>query len=83
VDQGRGPQALGQVDLIPGRPVLDLLRAYLAAQEPGVEQLPQHGEALLIPPAQGLHVPALQPLAVQLVPELLQYLPELRGVDGL
>ena len=83
MDQGCGPQALGQVDLIPGRPVLDLLRAYLAAQEPGVEQLPQHGEALLVPPAQGLHVPALQPLAVQLVPELLQYLPELRGVDGL
>ena len=83
MDQGGGPEALGQVDLIPGRPVLDLLRAELAAEKPGVEQLPQHRQALLVPSAQGLHVPPLQPLAVQLLPELLQHLPELRGVDGL
>ena len=83
VDQGGGPQALGQVDLIPGRPVLDLFRADLAAEKPGVKQLPQHRQALLIPAAQGLHVPALQPLPVQLAPEFLQHLDEFRGVDRL
>ena len=83
MDQGGGPQALGQINLIPGRPVLDLLRADLTAEKPGVEQLPQHRQALFIPPAQGLHVPPLQPLAVQLVPEGFQHPGQLRGVDGL
>ena len=83
VDQGGGPQPLGQVDLIPDGPVPDLLGAQLAAEQPGVEQLPEDGQAFLIPAAEGLHIPALQPLPVQLLPQLGQHRRQLRGVDGL
>ena len=82
MDQGGGPQAGAQLNLIPGGPVLDLLGRQLSPQQAGVEQLPEDGQALLIPAAEGLHIPPLQPLAVQLFPQAGQHLGQLGGVDG-
>ena len=81
--QGGGPQPRSQGELIPGGPVLDLLGGDLAIQQTGEKQLPQGGQALLIPAAEGLHIPALQLLPLQLSPQLHQDGGQLRGVDGL
>lgn len=76
-------QLLRQIDLIPGRTVLDLVGPDLAVQQTGVEQLPENRQALLIAAADGLHVPPLQPLFIQLILQLVQHAHQLRGVDGL
>ena len=81
--QGHRPGPLGHLDLIPGRPVPDLLRPDLAVQQPGIKQLPQDWKTLLIPAAQALHVPPLRLLLVQLVLQPEEDPAHLLGVDGL
>ena len=82
-DQGRRPGTIRHVQFIPGGTVRHLVRANPSVQQAGVEQLPEYGQALLVPAAEGLHVPALHALLVQLLPQAGEYLPHLRGVDGL
>ena len=81
--QGSGPGPLRKLNFIAGGPLPNLLRPNLPVQQAGIEQLPQHGQALLIPPAQGLHIPPLHALLVQLLPQPGQHLCQLGGVDGL
>ena len=81
--EGRRPGAPAQVQVQPGRPVVDLPGRDASLQQVGIKQLPQDRQALLIAAAQDLQVLALGPLGIQLVPQLAQYLGQFGGVDGL
>ncbi len=81
--QGHRPGIPCKVQLQPGSPLLCLLRGDPPLQQLGVEELPQHRQALLVPAAQELQVLPLGALGVQPLPEPFQHGGKLRGADGL
>ena len=83
IGQRHGPWAGAERDLVPGGAQCDLAGRKVSVEQAGIKQLAQHGQALVIPAAQGLHIAPLHALLVELAAQLVQHCGQLRGVDGL